>query len=121
MPVAEVNARSASQSPEVKACSASHSPRSTPRLNRADAVKLETGPTPCALVPFGRRTGGLKCVRLAVKRGLSVRLREWEPDAAKGATRMTKLRVGLNDVRPTPTCRRDEQVILGTGKSKEAH
>ena len=87
---------------EVKACLAGPSrPEPTPALiertpSRSRQVRYVRP------VPLGRRTRGVGCVRLAVKPGPSVNLNEWEPDAAKGATRRIEVGVGPVYRRPTP-------------------
>jgi hypothetical protein len=106
MPVAEVKAFSASPvglsqpTPLIE--------RTVSRSKQVDYVRP---------VPLGRRTRGVGCVRLAVKSRPSVGLTEWAPDPAKGTTRRIKVGVGPVYRRPTPARWKDEQVILGTGKS----
>ena len=109
MPVAEVKAGLARPS----------RPEPTPALIERVPTTRDK-PTQCASLP-SRRSRGVGCVRLAVKSRPSVGLTEWEPDPAKGTTRRIKVGVGPVYRRPTPARWKDEQVILGTGKSQEAH
>ena len=61
---------------------------------------------------------GVKFVRFAVKRGMCIRLRDWEPDPAKGATRGIEAGVRPIYARPTPTHQANEHATLGARKSK---